>query len=83
MSLQLIGVRDAAARLGVAPQTLYNWVSQGRIPSVRLGGRRLFDVRALERFVQEASTPERDWPPARPPRGRRRREKPGPGPARP
>lgn len=80
MSLQLIGIREAAERLGLTVGTLYNWVSQGRVPSVRLGGRRLFDVRQLERFVQEASTPEREWPPLRPPRNRRRRGAPKPTP---
>jgi excisionase family DNA binding protein len=76
VTLQLIGVREAAQRLGLAVQTLYNMVSQGRIPSVRLGRRRLFDVRELERFVRECSTREREWPPARAPRARLRRSVP-------
>lgn len=45
-------VREAAAYLNVCEKTLYNWISQGRLPSARLGRRhriRRADLDALLR----------------------------------
>jgi excisionase family DNA binding protein len=36
---QLLTPAEAAARLGVARGTLYNWISDGKIAVVRLSGR--------------------------------------------
>ena len=35
-------LRDAAAQIGKAPQTLYNWKCSGKIPVIKLGGSLLF-----------------------------------------
>ena len=32
-------VPEAAARIGVAPGTIYRWIASGLIPSVRVGSR--------------------------------------------
>ena len=37
MSSDLLNIRDAAARLGCSPLSLYEWVRVGRLPAVRLG----------------------------------------------
>ena len=71
MSRRLLGVREAAEYLSLRPQTLRNWVTQRRIRSVRIGGRRLFDIRDLDALVEacrEEPTPHgddltrRSWP---------------------
>ncbi len=51
MAKRLMSVKEAGAYLGITTWTLYSWVSQGKIPSVKLGSRRLFDVQALDRFI--------------------------------
>ena len=48
---RLIGAHEAASRLGLSIWTVYAWARTGRIPSVRLGTRRLFHVRDLEQLV--------------------------------
>ena len=39
---RFLDVRAAAALLGISPKTLYNWVSQRRIPYRKAGRRLLF-----------------------------------------
>ncbi len=40
---RLLTVRETAALLRIHPTTLYEWVSAARIPSIKLGRKRLFD----------------------------------------
>ena len=48
----LLTVAEAARLLRIRPDTLYHWVSQGRIPCVRLSARCLrFKQDELERWV--------------------------------
>ncbi len=39
---RFLDVHEAAALLGISPKTLYNWVSQRRIPFRKAGRRLLF-----------------------------------------
>jgi molybdopterin-binding protein len=53
-------VGDAAALLGVSPDTVRRWVDSGRLESKQItaGGRRLIDGRELARFAETlASAP--------------------------
>jgi excisionase family DNA binding protein len=52
---QLLSVPEAASLLRLSPHTLYRWVFQGRVPTVRLGRRLLFDPDALRDWVLERS----------------------------
>jgi excisionase family DNA binding protein len=45
-------LRTAARYLGVSDRTLWTLAAGGRLPSVRIGRRRLFDPRDLDEFVQ-------------------------------
>jgi excisionase family DNA binding protein len=47
----LIGVRQAAGRLGIGRDATYTLVREGRLPSIRVGRRVLVPVSALERFI--------------------------------
>jgi excisionase family DNA binding protein len=40
-----IGVRDAAAILGVSPWSIRRWVRLGRLPAVKLGRRTVIELR--------------------------------------
>lgn len=48
-----VGVQDAALMLGIAQQTLRNWVSAGRSPvqPVKIGARTMFRVADIHSFV--------------------------------
>lgn len=48
---QLLNVDETANLLGLSPHTLYRWVLEGRVPTVRLGRRLLFDPEALRAWV--------------------------------
>ncbi len=56
----LIDVKDAARVLGLSFWTLYAWARTGRLPSVQLGKRRLFDPRDLEEFIEHQRVPGYD-----------------------
>ncbi len=49
----LLGVKEAAQRLGLSFWTLYAWARTGRLPSIQLGRRRLFDPCDLEGFIKQ------------------------------
>ncbi|HET7665852.1 MAG TPA: helix-turn-helix domain-containing protein [Mycobacterium sp.] len=60
---ELMGITDAAALLGVHPNTLRKWADDGIVPHVRLpSGYRRFRRAELERFRQslEAGRPAGD-----------------------
>ncbi len=54
--LQLLTQSQAAERLAVSQRTLRRWTTIGLVRSLRLGGRRLYDLRDLEVLVAEAKT---------------------------
>ena len=54
---RLLDVNEAAAYLGVQPKTIRNWVSAARIPSVKLGRCLRFDVRDLDRLIDQGRRP--------------------------
>lgn len=53
MTSRLLTASEAAELLRIHLVTLYSWVSEGRIPSVKLGRKRLFDSRELERWIEQ------------------------------
>ncbi len=46
-------IREAAELLGVSDDTVRRWADAGRIPTVRVGGRRAIDGATLARFAEE------------------------------
>jgi excisionase family DNA binding protein len=50
----LVDRREAGRLLGVSPGTIDNLRRRGELPSVKIGGRRLFAVVDLGRFVEES-----------------------------
>jgi excisionase family DNA binding protein len=56
---RLLSVDEAAAYLGLAPRTIYNAIApKSRNPfpvrPVRIGKLRKFDIRDLDRFIEES-----------------------------
>ncbi len=50
---KLLNYQEASERLGLAPQTLRTWVSQGRIPFLKLGRAVRFSPEMLEKIMTE------------------------------
>jgi len=53
MEKRLLNIKEASEYLGVKENTLYCWVSQKKIPYVKLGRRTLFDIEDLNKFIEE------------------------------
>ncbi len=49
-----LSVEEAAARLGISRALVFRLIARGEFPSVRLGGRRLVPVAALELWLADA-----------------------------
>jgi len=47
----LLSAREAAKALSISERTLYSRTADGTLPCVRLGGRRLYDPRALTAWI--------------------------------
>jgi len=56
-NLQLVGVNEAAGLLGMSHWNLRVWAYKGRIASVKIGRRLLFQRSELERVVAESTRP--------------------------
>lgn len=57
----IVGISEAARRLGVHANTLRKWADEGTIPVLRMpSGHRRFAVAELERFRQAMASPPQD-----------------------
>ena len=56
-SRQLIGVDEAAHNLGLSPWTLRAWAYKGKIASVKISTRLLFDKAEIARVIAENERP--------------------------
>src|SRR5260370_838629 len=52
--IRVIDAREAANRLGLSIWTIYACARAGRIPSLRLGPRRLFLPQELDQFIADS-----------------------------
>ena len=50
---QLLSVPDAAQSLDVSERFVWSLLSTGNLMSVKLGRRRLIDIRDIERFIEK------------------------------
>lgn len=48
-----VGIDEAALMLGVGRSTIYNWQKAGKLPSVKVVGRRLIPVSAIRSLIGE------------------------------
>lgn len=55
---RLVSIQEAARRLGISTISAYRWAESGKIPSLKLGGRRMVSSLALDRIVREAAGKE-------------------------
>ena len=50
---RLLDVKAAADYLSISRSKLYQWADKGKIKSLRIDSRRLFDVMDLDAFVEQ------------------------------
>jgi excisionase family DNA binding protein len=55
MTKRLLDAKAAAQYLSISRTKLYAWAQEGKIPSVRIDSKRLFDVLKLDDFVEQLS----------------------------
>ena len=55
----LLTAAETAQLLRIHLVTLYSWVREGRIPSIKLGRKRLFDKRELQAWLEARVEPRR------------------------
>jgi excisionase family DNA binding protein len=53
----LLSVFEAAARLGLAPQTIRNWLSLRKLPCVKIGRRTRIPQSALDQYIAANTIP--------------------------
>lgn len=53
----LFSIKQAAEYLSMRPSTLYQWIHEGRIGSVKIGGRRLIRKNDLEKLINKNYEP--------------------------
>jgi len=58
---RLIDVEEAAHMLGMSKNTIYCWVSQGRIPFVKCGRSTRFDLQKIEKWIEKNSVEEKKF----------------------
>ena len=51
----LLTIRDLAKQLQVKSSTLYAWVAQGKIPSLKINGLIRFDPDTIDRWVKSSA----------------------------
>ena len=50
---QLLSIQQAAHRIGISTTTLYKWVSQRRVPHIKIGRLVKFDLHSLEEWIHQ------------------------------
>jgi excisionase family DNA binding protein len=56
---RLLDVKSAADYLSIGRSLLYQWAVKGKIPSIKINTRRLFDVNDLDEFVDKLKEEQR------------------------
>ncbi|MDE0092653.1 MAG: helix-turn-helix domain-containing protein [Oligoflexia bacterium] len=53
----LITVEELATIFRVSSQTIRNWVARGKIPHIQIGRRNLFQMRSLQKWLNQKEEP--------------------------
>jgi excisionase family DNA binding protein len=55
MQKRLITIKEASEYLGISVNTLYSWVSQKKIDYVKIGRLTKFDLKVIDKFIENNS----------------------------
>lgn len=61
MVSELLTVGEVASRLRVQRFTIYTWVSQKRIPYIKVGRRVVFNWEKIEKWLEENSSEPKEF----------------------
>ncbi|MDR4506197.1 MAG: helix-turn-helix domain-containing protein [Candidatus Scalindua sp.] len=51
MPKRYVNIKELSTYTSLPVKSLYEWASQGRIPSIKIGRRRLFDLKEIDSFM--------------------------------
>src|SRR3990172_4055746 len=54
---EVMNIRQASQYLGISPDTLYKYLSEGKLPAFKLGNRWRFKKTSLDRWMELQSEP--------------------------
>lgn len=57
MEKRYLNVEELSQYIGVKKSTIYNWVSERRIPFIKCGRLTKFDIKAIDRWMAESEVP--------------------------
>ncbi|MCP4986067.1 MAG: helix-turn-helix domain-containing protein [Colwellia sp.] len=52
-----VDIKTVSMYTSLPIKTLYEWASQGKIPSIKIGRRRLFDLKEIDTFMESLKCP--------------------------
>jgi excisionase family DNA binding protein len=58
----LLKAKEVCSMFGISKPTLYEWMRNGKIPSVKIGARRFFDASDLEAIIKDNRVEARAMP---------------------
>jgi excisionase family DNA binding protein len=58
---RLISAKEAAQYMSLSPDTLYRMASQKKLPYLKIGDRVLFDVKALDHWIDRHTVRGKGW----------------------
>jgi excisionase family DNA binding protein len=58
---RLITAKEASQYLSLSTDTVYRLASLKKLPYLKIGGRILFDIKALDRWVEKHTVREKEW----------------------
>src|SRR4030042_3308717 len=58
---RLITAKEAGQFLGLSTDTIYRMASQKKLPYLKIGDRVLFDIKALDHWIEKHMVNEKEW----------------------
>ena len=58
---RLLNITELSEMIGIKHNTIYHWVSQRRVPFVKVGGRTKFDIIEIDKWIKESSVACKDF----------------------
>jgi len=58
---RLLNITELSEMIGIKPNTIYHWVSQKKIPYVKIGNRTKFDIEVINKWIKGASVISKDF----------------------
>jgi excisionase family DNA binding protein len=58
---RLITAKEAGQYLGLSTETIYRMASQKKLPYLKIGDRVLFDIKALDHWIEKHMVKEKEW----------------------